>query len=71
MVGNRMGIIGGIEPTHFLNLSEAELGPYVESVIQDAQGGPFVLANSDSCPPGVTIGKFKKVADVAKAYRTG
>lgn len=69
MVGNTMGIIGGIEPTHFLNLTEAELRPYVESVIEDGQGGPFVLANSDSCPPGVTIEKFKLAADVARTYR--
>lgn len=66
MVGDTMGIIGGIEPTRFLHLSEADLGPYVESVIADAQGGPFVLANSDSCPPGVTVEKFKRVADVAQ-----
>jgi hypothetical protein len=46
--------------------SEAELGPYVETVIADATGGPFVLANSDSCPPGVTVEKFRRVADVAK-----
>ena len=69
IVGSSMGIIGGIEPTLFLNLTEAELGPYVESVIEEARGGPFVLANSDSCPPGVTIEKFKLVADVAKAYK--
>ena len=68
-VGDRMGIIGGIEPTQFLNLSEAELGPYVESVIDDGQGGPFLLANSDSCPPGVTVEKFRLAADVARNYR--
>lgn len=67
MVEETMGIIGGIEPTQFLNLSEAELGPYVESVIEEARGGPFVLANSDSCPPGVTMAKFQLVADVAKS----
>ncbi len=66
MVGRSMGIIGGIEPTQFLNLTEAELGPYVESVIEDGRGGPFVLANSDSCPPGVTVEKFKLVADIAR-----
>ena len=66
MVGDTMGIIGGIEPTEFLNLTEEELGPYVETVIDDAQGGPFVLANSDSCPPGVTIEKFKIVANIAR-----
>jgi hypothetical protein len=67
MVGDTMGIVGGIEPTQFLNLSEAELGPYVETVIEDAKGGGFLLANSDSCPPGVTVEKFKLVADVARA----
>jgi hypothetical protein len=66
--GSSMGIIGGIEPTHFLNLTEAELGPYVETVIEDGQGGPFILANADSCPPGVTLEKFKLVADVTRAY---
>jgi len=68
-VGDRLGIIGGIEPTQFLDLTEDQLGPYVESVIDDAQGGPFVLANSDSCPPGVTIEKFRLAAEVARTYR--
>ena len=69
LVGETMGIIGGIEPTQFLNLSERELRPYVESVIEDGRGGPFVLANSDSCPPGVTVEKFKLVAEVAKTQK--
>jgi len=66
-VGDGFAIIGGIEPTHFLNLSEQELGPYVERVIAEGQGGPFVLANSDSCPPGVTVEKFRIAADVARS----
>lgn len=66
LVGGSMGIIGGIEPTQFLKLPLSALGPYTESVIADAQGGPFVLANSDSCPPGVTLEKFRRVADVAR-----
>jgi hypothetical protein len=37
-------------------------------VIAEAQGGPFVLANSDSCPPGVTFEKFKLVAEIAKRH---
>ncbi|MDP6631004.1 MAG: uroporphyrinogen decarboxylase family protein [Kiritimatiellia bacterium] len=69
IVGDTMGIIGGIEPTQFLNLSEAELGPYVESVIDEGQGGPFLLANSDSCPPGVTVEKFRIAAEVARTYK--
>jgi hypothetical protein len=61
VIGSGMGIIGGIEPTTFLNLPEVQLDPCVRSVIQDAAGGPFVLANSDSCPPGVTVSKFERV----------
>jgi hypothetical protein len=67
--GENFGIVGGIEPTHFLNLSMDKLGPYVEQVIEDGGGGPFVLANADSCPPGVTLEKFKLAADVAKSSK--
>jgi uroporphyrinogen-III decarboxylase len=67
--GSRLGIIGGIEPTEFLRLPLNRLGDYVEQVIADGQGGPFVLANSDSCPPGVTVEKFKRVAEVARAWQ--
>lgn len=66
VVGSSMGIIGGIEPTHFLNLTVDELKPYVASVIAEAAGGPFVLANSDSCPPGVSIEKFELVAEMVR-----
>ena len=65
-IGSTMGIIGGIEPTQFLRLSEEELKPYVKAVIEEGAGGPFVLANSDSCPPGVTLEKFELVADIAR-----
>jgi hypothetical protein len=68
-IGSSMGIIGGIEPTQFLRLSEEELQRYVETVFVEAAGGPFVLANSDSCPPGVTIAKFELVAEMARARR--
>jgi len=67
LVGPDICITGGIEPTQFLNLSMAELGPYVEKVIADGSPGAFVLANSDSCPPGVTFEKFKLVGDVVRA----
>ena len=69
IVGSDFCIIGGIEPVMFLNLSMEELEPYVEQVITDGSGGPFVLANSDSCPPGVTVEKFKLVSDIAKRRR--
>jgi hypothetical protein len=67
-LGDSVGIIGGIEPIHFLNLDIDELTGYVEQVIADGKGGPFVLANSDSCPPGVTEAKFARCAEVAKCF---
>jgi len=69
LVGSDFCIIGGIEPTKFLNLSIEELEPYTEQAISDGSGGPFVLANSDSCPPGVTVEKFKLVSDIVKRPR--
>ena len=68
-IGAGMGIIGGIEPVHFLDLSITELEAYVEQILAEGAGGPFVLANSDSCPPGVTVEKYKLVADVLKRVR--
>lgn len=68
IAGDNFGIIGGIEPLTFLNMAEDQLPSYVEQVLADGTGGPFVLANSDSCPPGVTPEKFKIVADVARRW---
>ncbi len=67
-LGSRVAIVGGIEPTQFLQLSLDQLAPYVERVIDDLRGGPALLANSDSCPPGVTVEKFKLVADIARSH---
>lgn len=69
LVGGDFAIIGGIEPTRFLRLPLDELEPYVEQVIADLRGGPFILANSDSCPPGVTVEKFALAAHVARRHR--
>jgi len=67
-VGQDFGIIGGIEPTEFLNKPLNQLADYVHQVIADGIGGPFILSNSDSCPPGVSIEKFKLVAEIARNY---
>ena len=67
IVGPDFGIIGGIEPTEFLNRSEAELVPYVEETIE-AGGARYILANSDSCPVGVTVDKFRIVAETARRF---
>jgi Uroporphyrinogen-III decarboxylase len=68
-LGPEIAIIGGIEPTQFLRLPLEQLGDYVEEVIAGLRSGPFLLANSDSCPPGVTVEKFQRVADIARSHR--
>lgn len=60
-------IVGGIEPTHFLRLEGCDLDRHIEGAIAAGSRGAFVLANSDSCPPGVTEAKFTRAAEIARA----
>jgi len=60
-------LIGGIEPTVFLNSTLDELEAYVYELINNMKGSRFVLANSDSCPPGVSIEKFRLVTDIVRS----
>jgi hypothetical protein len=69
LLGPDVVIIGGLEPTTLLSISLEALEPYVEQTIGELAGGPFVLANSDSCPPGVSVEKLALVAAVAKRHR--
>lgn len=66
-IGPKMTIIGGIEPTVLLDSSLDSLAPYVERVIADGKNGSFILANADSCPPGVGVDKFKLIASIAQS----
>lgn len=61
-------LIGGIEPTVFLNSGFDELRIYTENLINRVEGKRFILANSDSCPPGVSIEKFKLVSDIVRGF---
>lgn len=65
-LGPNVGIIGGIEPTQLLNLPLEKIEAYVREVIEAGSGGPFVLANSDSCPPGVEVEKFKLISRIVR-----
>jgi len=65
--GAKLGIVGGIEPVELLRLPDGEFDAYVERTIAEGRGGPFVLANSDSCPPGVPIARFKRIAEITRA----
>lgn len=62
----QVGLIGGIEPVQFLNDSVEALLKYVEELCRTMKGRGFVLANSDSCPPGVQYDKFIKIAQFVK-----
>jgi uroporphyrinogen-III decarboxylase len=65
----RIALIGGIEPTFFENSTHGELEEYVQTLLETAKGRRFVLANSDSCPPGVTYDKFLTVTKTVRNFR--
>ncbi len=60
----RVGIIGGIEATHFLQLERKNLHTYVETLLDRVDPRHYILANSDSCPPGVSVEKFRLVTEI-------
>lgn len=68
LVPKNITIIGGIEPTHFLNDSLETLLETVEELIHVNKDRGFVLANSDSCPPGVEIEKFLKISNFVREH---
>jgi uroporphyrinogen-III decarboxylase len=65
-LGETMGLIGGIEPVHFLTLEMDDLRAYVEDLLDRMNPHRYVLANSDSCPPGVTVEKFRLVTEIVR-----
>lgn len=69
LIPKEVGVIGGIEPTVFLNSSLDELEVYVKDLLDAMKGKKLVLANSDSCPPGVEYEKFLMVTQLIKNYK--
>ena len=55
-------LIGGIEPTTFLHSTPGELDTHVSTLLGHMGTTGWILANSDSCPPGVTLDKFRQVS---------
>ncbi len=68
ILGPQVGIIGGIEPVHFLTLDLNDLREYVETLLDRVQTRHYVLANSDSCPPGVSVEKFRLVTQIVRSH---
>lgn len=67
LLPRHVALIGGIEPVFFLNCTDAELEARVDELIKISRGRRYVLANSDSCPPGVSERKFKTVSEAVRA----
>lgn len=67
MLPGTIGLIGGIEPTVFLRSTMEELEAYVRNLIERMGKGRFILANSDSCPPGVERKKFSMVSALVRS----
>jgi uroporphyrinogen-III decarboxylase len=68
ILGPQVGIIGGIEPVHFLTLDLDELRDYVETLLHRVKSEGYILANSDSCPPGVSVEKFHLVTQLVRSH---
>lgn len=66
MIPENIGLAGGIEPTILLNSSMEELEEYVLDLLKKMGTNRFILANSDSCPPGVMKEKFNLITDIVK-----
>lgn len=66
---SRISIVGGIEPVQLLNLSKDEIVRKAGEVINIMEKRGYVLANSDSCPPGVDIEKFAALAQLVKSEK--
>jgi len=65
---HHIALIGGIEPTVFLNSDIREFEQYVINLLGKMGKGSFVIANSDSCPPGVSIDKFNLVRKLVAGH---
>lgn len=66
LLPDHIGIIGGIEPTFIENCSMEMLEACVEDLLKTMKGKRYVLANSDSCPPGVAYEKFRLVSELVR-----
>ena len=61
-----IALIGGLEPVRLLSGSVDDVRRDAEELLRDLKGCRFVLANSDSCPPGVAYEKFLAVTELVR-----
>ena len=58
----RISLIGGLDPTVLLNADWETLEQYTRDLLNVMQGRSFILSNSDSCPPGVSLEHLQKLS---------
>ena len=61
-----IALIGGLEPVRLLSGTVEDVRRDAEELLHDLAGRRFVLANSDSCPPGVAYEKFLAVTELVR-----
>ena len=61
-----IALIGGLEPVRLLSGTVDDVRRDAEELLRDLTGRRFVLANSDSCPPGVAYEKFLAVTELVR-----
>lgn len=66
LLSPKKGLIGGIEPTFFLNCTLEELENRVNFLLKHSKNRKFILANSDSCPSAVSYEKFIFISQLLK-----
>lgn len=65
-----MAVIGGIGGIQFLNQSEDEIEEESRLLLDQMKNTRYILANSDSCPPGVSIEKFRRLSKAAREHKS-
>lgn len=61
LIGPGKALIGGLDPVRFLTLQGEELDAEIRRILEEGGQQGFILANSDSCPPGVEEEKFSRI----------
>ncbi len=64
-----IGIVGGIEPVELLTMSVEEITERAKELLNLMGERGYILANSDSCPPGVEIEKFKALVKTTHEHK--
>jgi len=67
MLPGNIALIGGLEPVRLLNESIEQVCSDAMELLRDMAGRPYVLANSDSCPPGVEYDKFIAITKLVRS----